>query len=75
MRKTWQSVENQIDKDRFEQVKMLLLVQEKEAIWWRNACVLYFQTHSKMPIPMGFEQPDKSLDYYKSLKFPYAPGN
>jgi alpha-glucuronidase len=75
MRKTWQSVENQVDKDRFEQVKMLLLVQEKEAIWWRNACVLYFQTHSKMPIPMGFEQPDKSLDYYKSLKFPYAPGN
>ena len=64
-----------IDKQRFEQVKMLLVVQEHEAVWWRNACVLYFQTFSKMPIPAGLEQPDKTLAYYKGLRFPYAPGN
>ena len=63
-----------IDDDRFEQVKMLLIIQEKEAVWWRNACVLYFQTFSKMPIPKSLEQPDKSLEYYDSLQFPYAPG-
>ncbi len=75
MRKTWDNCQSEVDKERFEQVKMLLLVQEKEAIWWRNACVLYFQTYSKLPIPVGFEKPDKTLEYYKSLKFPYAPGN
>ncbi len=73
--KTWDSLEQYIDNQRFEQVKMLLTVQEKEAIWWRNACVLYFQTFSKMPIPEGYELPDKTLEMYKNLKFPYAPGN
>ena len=74
MRKTWERAQNEVDKERFEHVKMLLLVQEKEAIWWRNACVLYFQTHAKMPLPVGFEESDKTLEY-KSMKFPYAPGN
>jgi len=36
---------------------------------------LYFQTFSKMPISAQYEQPDKTLDYYKSLRFPFAPGN
>ncbi len=53
---------------------MFLEIQEKEAVWWRNACVLYFQTFSKMPIPAGLEKPDKTLEYYESLKFPNAPG-
>ena len=73
--KTWETMHPFIDKQRFEQVKMLLVVQEHEAVWWRNACVLYFQTFSKMPIPAGLEQPDKTLAYYKGLRFPYAPGN
>jgi alpha-glucuronidase len=73
--KTWDTMSQYIDNQRFTQVKMLLATQEKEAVWWRNACLLYFQTFSKMPIPDGFEKPDRTLDYYKSLKFPYAPGN
>ena len=74
MRKTWNGLKNFVDRERFEQVQMLLNVQENEAIWWRNACVLYFQTFSKMPLPAGYEKPDRSLEYYKSLRFPYAPG-
>ena len=74
MIKTWNSLESKIDPTRFNHVKMLLAIQEKEAVWWRNACLLYFQTFSKMPIPIEYEQPDKTLDYYMSLEFPYAPG-
>lgn len=75
MQKQWQGLEANIDRERFEQVKMLLEVQHKEAVWWRNACLLYFQTFSKMPIPANYEKPDRTLEYYKSLRFPYAPGN
>ena len=73
--KQWNSLENYIDDDRFKQVKQLLNVQLKDAIWWRNACLLYFQTFSKMPIPANYEQPDKSLEYYKSIRILFAPGN
>lgn len=75
MQKTWDGLQSFVDKQRFSEVKMLLKVQEEEAIWWRNACLLYFQTFSKQPIPKEYPQPDKSLDYYKNLRFPYAPGN
>jgi alpha-glucuronidase len=75
MQQTWSGLKQFADKERFEQVKMLLKIQYEEAIWWRNACLLYFQTFSKLPIPANYQQPDKTLDYYKSLRFPFAPGN
>ncbi len=75
MQQQWNQLENDVDKERFEHLRMLLAIQVKEAIWWRNACLLYFQGFSKMPIPSAYEQPDKTLEYYKNLRFPYAPGN
>jgi alpha-glucuronidase len=75
MQQTWNGLKQFIDKERFDQVNMLLKIQYDEAVWWRNACLLYFQTFSKMPIPASYQQPDKTLDYYKSLRFPFAPGN
>ncbi|MDQ3682021.1 MAG: alpha-glucuronidase [Bacteroidota bacterium] len=74
IKQQWNSLQGLIDDERFNQVQMLLNIQVKEAIWWRNACLLYFQTFSKMPIPAGYEKPDKSLQYYQSLTFPFAPG-
>ena len=52
---------------------MLLTIQEKEAVWWRNACVLYFQTFSKMPIPKGLKSPIKVWNIMKACDFRYAP--
>ena len=74
MQNSWNALEGKVDADRFAQVKSLLAIQYKEAVWWRNSCVLYFQTFSKKEIPAGLEKPDKSLSYYESLQFPFAPG-
>ena len=75
MRKTWDEVGPLVDAERREQVATFLRIQEKEARWWRDACVAYFQTFSQRPIPSGLPPPEHSLDYYKSLSFPYAPGH
>ncbi|WP_087520247.1 hypothetical protein [Polaribacter sp. SA4-12] len=72
---TWQRMETYVDAQRFKEINMLLNIQFKEAKWWRDACLLYFQQFSKMPLPKDVEKPTKTLDYYKSLKFPFAPGN
>jgi alpha-glucuronidase len=74
MQENWQSIKGKIDSERHTEVSELLLIQEKEAVWWRNACLLYFQTFSKMPLPPGVEAPDQTLQYYQQLEFPYAPG-
>ncbi|MFY0628046.1 MAG: alpha-glucuronidase [Reichenbachiella sp.] len=73
-KKSWISVQKKIDVERFESVQMLLDIHEKEAIWWKDASLLYFQTFSKQPFPSFIDPPQHTLEYYQSLKFPYAPG-
>jgi len=75
MQHCWEAQQgNGIDEERWQQVNMLLSIQEKDAVWWRNACLLYFQTFSRQPLPAGAELPDHTLDYYKKLQVYYAPG-
>lgn len=71
---TWENMKPYVDSNTHHQVSMLLDIQLKEAKWWRDACMLYFQTFSKMDFPKEMETPENTLEYYKSLKFPYAPG-
>jgi alpha-glucuronidase len=75
MRKTWDGLAPLVDGERHAQVATFLRIQEQEAKWWRDACVAYFQSISQRPIPQGLPPPEHSLDYYKALDFPYAPGN
>ena len=74
MQNDWESIKGLIDNERFYHVSQLLNIQANEAIWWRNACLLYFQQFSKQPIPANYEQPNKTLDYYQNLKFRFVPG-
>lgn len=74
MASTWNKMEKYIDEPRFNEVKMLLNIQYKEAKWWRDACLLYFQQFSGKELPKGVEKPEQTLEYFQSLKFPFAPG-
>lgn len=70
MRRTWDSVRGSIDSTRFAQVQDFLRIQEKEAAWWRDAAVLYFQTFSRQPIPEGLDAPAHPLEFYRALRCP-----
>lgn len=74
MIRTWESMQDHVDSQQHKEVSMLLSIQLKEAKWWKDACMTYFQQFSKMPFPKGMEKPEHDLAYYQSLKFPYAPG-
>ncbi len=65
-RKQWDSLSNVIDAERHAAVAKKLELQERDAIHWRDACLLYFQTFSKRPLPAGVEKPAKTLDEYKA---------
>ncbi|MGH8027075.1 MAG: alpha-glucuronidase, partial [Pseudoxanthomonas sp.] len=75
MRRTWASLDGRIDAGRHAQVAAFLAIQEKEAQWWRDASVAYFQTFSGRPLPEGEAPPAHPLSYYEGLTFPYAPGD
>ena len=71
---TWESAKPYVDAERHQEVAQLLNIQLKEAIWWKDACMTYFQTFSNLPFPKEMENPKHDLEYYKSLQFPFAPG-
>jgi alpha-glucuronidase len=74
MQAAWDAQEAYVDPERFAEVKALLKIQERDAIIWRDSCVLYFQTYSGKPIPAGYEQPKHNLEYYKTLaRLRYVP--
>ena len=75
MQQTWNGLEGKIDAERFEHVKALMEIQLRDATEWRNACVLYFQTFSHMPIPKGLEKPDQTLEHYRKVERKYLPGS
>ncbi len=74
MRRAWASLEPYVDPERHSQVGAFLGIQEEEARWWRDASIAYFQSVSGRPLPAGYAAPARSLEYYKSLAFPHAPG-
>jgi alpha-glucuronidase len=74
MQQTWDKLRRYIDEERWSEVNMLLDIQQQDAVWWRNACLLYFQTFSRLPLPPNREAPDHSLDYYEKIQLYFAPG-
>jgi alpha-glucuronidase len=66
--KIWDRMEPYVDAQRFKEVQSRLKIQSKDAVWWKDACLLYFQTFSRQPIPYDIERPVNELDDLKKIK-------
>jgi alpha-glucuronidase len=65
-RRDWAALAGVIDPERHVETAKKLAIQERDAVWWRDAVLLYFQTFSKRPLPEGVEKPQKTLEEYKA---------
>ena len=68
--KKWDLAENYIDAERFKDVQSRLKIQARDAVWWKDACLLYFQEFSGMRAPYEVERPIHELDDLKQVKLP-----
>jgi alpha-glucuronidase len=57
----WDEVESYVDEERFVHVQSKLRDQAINAQVWKDACLLYFQQFSKLPIPGDIERPVNNL--------------
>jgi len=73
MARQWSTLEGSIDEARFRDVAAFLAIQEREAQWWRDAAIAYFQTFSRQPVPAGSAPPAHPLEYYVQLRCPADP--
>lgn len=75
MRRTWATLAPYVDAQRHAQVAAYLGIQEKEAKWWRDASIAYFQSLSHRPLPAGVAPPEHSLAEYEAICVPYVAGH
>jgi alpha-glucuronidase len=75
MQAAWENLQPFVDDERFEKTRRFLAIQLNEARWWRDACLAYFQDVSGLSFPDGVRPPEKTLDEYRSMEFPLAPGH
>lgn len=64
----WDKVEPFNDNQRFSEVQSKHKILTTDAVWWKDTCLLYFQTFSKRNIPYEIECPLHELDSLKKLK-------
>ena len=75
MQRTWEGLRPLIEPERFAQTESFLAIQRREATWWRDASIAYFQSVNRLPLPAGSAPPEHDLNWYKAQRFPYAPGH
>lgn len=64
----WDRTRPYVDNERFSNVQYKLKIQARDAVWWKDACLLYFQTFSKLPIPYELERPVHDLKEMQDFK-------
>ena len=70
--KIWNSAQNYIDSTRFVEIQSKLKIQMRDAIWWKDACLLYFQQFSKKSFPYSIEQPIHELNELQKAILPIS---
>jgi len=60
--KAWDKLQPYVGSKRFFEVQRKLRSQSSNAVLWKDACLLYFQQFSRMPIPYDIERPVNNLD-------------
>ncbi len=68
----WDAMQPYVDSQRFSEVQRKLRIQARDSEWWRDACLLYFQTFSNRPIPQDMEHPVHNLDEMMKFRIPIS---
>ncbi|MDO4757877.1 MAG: alpha-glucuronidase family glycosyl hydrolase [Rikenellaceae bacterium] len=68
MRATWQKMRPYVDAERFEAVNRRLTIQCSDALWWKDACLLYFQSINGLPFPEDVTPAVHRLEELKKIR-------
>lgn len=75
LQREWRSLTSHIDPERHAAVATKLAQHEKEARWWRDASIAYWQSVAKRPLPSGVRPPAHDLATYKAIRYRHVAGD
>lgn len=62
LQRQWNRLEGAVDPEIFHDVQVRLMTQTRDAEWWKDGCLLYFQSLNGMPFPDFLEPPVHTLE-------------
>lgn len=65
--KIWNDAAPYLPENLYEDVRNRLISQTRDAKWWQDACLLYFQQFSKKPFPDGVDAPIHTLQELRNV--------
>lgn len=68
MQREWDKVQSVVDPELFDDIQRRLRIQARDAEWWKDGCLLYFQTFSKLPFPDDVEPAVHNLEELKKIE-------
>ncbi len=68
MRTAWERLRPYVDAERHAHVAARLAIQFSDAIWWKDGCLLYFQTFSRRPFPADVSPAVHRLEELKKIR-------
>lgn len=68
MQREWEKVSSAVDTETFLDIQRRLRIQARDAQWWKDGCLLYFQTFSHMPFPDDVEPSVHDLEEMRAIK-------
>jgi alpha-glucuronidase len=75
MQAMWAKMKPYVDAERWQITADFLAIQYGDAVIWRDASIATFQSLSGRALPAGVPAPAHDLEWYKTQKLPFAPGN
>lgn len=68
--RTWEKMKPYVDEERYQAQKLNFDRQARDAWWWRDACLLYFQQFSGMKLPMDCPAPKFKFEDLQKYNLP-----
>ena len=68
----WNQMSDYVDSERYQAIANRLKIQADDAVWWKDACLEYFRTFSRMKYPSGVDKPVFRLKELKKVKLPIS---
>lgn len=68
MRTAWERLKPYVDAERHAHVAERLAIQFADAIWWKDGCLLYFQSFSRRPFPADVSPAVHRLEELKKIR-------
>ncbi|MGN1218523.1 MAG: alpha-glucuronidase [Phocaeicola sp.] len=64
----WNQMSDYVDSERYQAIANRLKIQADDAVWWKDACLEYFRTFSRMKYPSGVDKPVFRLKELKKVR-------